>query len=105
MTSRRIVFGLLTAGAAVVLAANAEAQIRKATPKIGDPPEAGNMRLVGMSDLQARSAYQPTIQRQGDRYYAYIGHHGGTPQVPQPMNPLTGKPEYNGTSKIGRAHV
>jgi hypothetical protein len=92
MTSRRIVFGLLTAGAAVVLAANAEAQIRKATPKIGDPPEAGNMRLVGMSDLQARS------QRQGDRYYAYIGHHGGTPQVPQPMNPLTGKPEYNGTS-------
>ena len=28
---------------------------------IGDPPEALNMRLVGYNDLQARSAYQPTI--------------------------------------------
>ena len=46
--------------------------------KIGAPPEATNMRLVGMNDLQARSAYQPTIHKQGDRYIAYIGHHGGT---------------------------
>ena len=28
-------------------------------PKIGDPPEAKNMRLVGFNDLQGRSAYQP----------------------------------------------
>jgi hypothetical protein len=28
---------------------------------IGAPPEASNMRLVGANDLQARSAYQPTI--------------------------------------------
>jgi hypothetical protein len=34
---------------------------------IGAPPEASNMRLVGTSDLQARSAYQPTIHHQGDR--------------------------------------
>ena len=36
------------------------------------------MRLVGYNDLQARSAYQPTIHKQGDRYIAYIGHHGGS---------------------------
>ena len=34
---------------------------------IGAPPEASNMKLVGYSDLQARSAYQPTIHHQGDR--------------------------------------
>ncbi|HEY2876252.1 MAG TPA: hypothetical protein VGJ56_30330, partial [Reyranella sp.] len=42
--------------------------------KIGAPPEASNMKLVGWNDLQARSAYQPTIHKQGDRYIAYIGH-------------------------------
>ena len=66
--------------------------------KIGAPPEAKNMRLVGYSDLQDRSAYQPTIFHQGDRYIAYIGHHGGTPDVPKPINTLTGKAEFNGTS-------
>jgi hypothetical protein len=67
-------------------------------PKVGDPPEASNMRLVGMNDLQARSAYQPTIHRQGNRYIAYIGHHGGTRDVPKPMNPMNGQAEFNGTS-------
>src|ERR1041385_9405892 len=70
------------------------------SPKVGDPPEASNMRLVGMNDLQARSAYQPTIHKQGDRYIAYIGHHGGPPDVPKPLNPLTGQPEFNGTSIV-----
>jgi hypothetical protein len=56
------------------------------------------MRLVGFNDLQGRSAYQPTIHRQGDRWIAYIGHHGGTDAVPKPVNPLTGQPEFNGTS-------
>ncbi len=69
-------------------------------PKIGDPPEASNMRLVGYNDLQHRSAYQPTIHHQGDRYIAYIGHHGGTPEVPKPLNPLTGQNEFNGTSIV-----
>ncbi|MEA2929677.1 MAG: hypothetical protein QOG38_2105 [Hyphomicrobiales bacterium] len=68
--------------------------------KVGDPPEASNMRLVGHSDLQARSAYQPTIHKQGDRYIAYIGHHGGTPDVPKPVNKLTGEAEFNGTSLV-----
>jgi hypothetical protein len=67
-------------------------------PKVGDPPEAQNMRLVGMNDLQARSGYQPTIHKQGNRYIAYIGHHGGTPDVPKPVNRMTGQAEFNGTS-------
>ncbi len=68
--------------------------------KIGAPPEAQNMRLVGYSDLQGRSAYQPVIAHQGDRYIAYVGHHGGTPEVPKPVNKLTGQPEFNGTSIV-----
>jgi hypothetical protein len=51
------------------------------------------MRMVGHDPLQARSAYQPTIHRQGGRFIAYVGHHGGTA-----MNPLTGREEPNGTS-------
>jgi hypothetical protein len=58
-----------------------------------DPPEALNMRLVGSNDLQARSAYQPTIQKQGARWIAYVGHHGD-----RKLNPLTGRIEDNGTS-------
>src|SRR4029079_14733529 len=67
---------------------------------IGAPPEASNMRLVGSNDLQARSAYQPTIHHQGDQWIAYIGHHGGTDAVPAPINPITGKAEPNGTSIV-----
>ena len=67
---------------------------------IGAPPEASNMKLVGSNDLQARSAYQPTIHHQGDRWIAYIGHHGGTDDIPAPVNPLTGKAEPNGTSIV-----
>ncbi|HTM10404.1 MAG TPA: hypothetical protein VL754_18610 [Verrucomicrobiae bacterium] len=57
--------------------------------------EAKNMRLVGADPLQARSAYQPVIERQGERFIAYIGHHGGSA-----VNPLTGKTEANGTSIV-----
>jgi hypothetical protein len=55
--------------------------------------EQRNMRLVGMDDLQARSAYQPVVHHQGARWIAYVGHHGG-----KRMNPLTGQEELNGTS-------
>ena len=58
-------------------------------------PRASNMDLVGYNDLQARSAYQPVIQKQGDRWIAYIGHHGG-----EALNPQTGKMEPNGTSIV-----
>src|SRR5258708_1853793 len=57
------------------------------------------MRLVGFNDLQARSAYQPTIHKQGDRYIAYIGHHGGS-YVQKPVNPISGQAEFNGTSIV-----
>src|SRR6478735_5283275 len=70
------------------------------SPKVGDPPEASNMRLVGFNDLQGRSAYQPTVHHQGNRWIAYIGHHGGTDEIPNPVNPMTGKTEPNGTSIV-----
>src|SRR5678815_5127703 len=69
-------------------------------PQVGDPPEAQNMRLVGMNDLQARSAYQPTIHKQGDRYIAYVGHHGGTPDVPKPKHKLTGQAKFHGAPTL-----
>ena len=72
-------------------------QLRRA-PKLGEPPEAENVRLAGMNNLQARSAYQPLVHKQGDRYIAYVGHHGGTADIPKPLNPLTGQNEFNGTS-------
>ena len=55
--------------------------------------EARNVRRIGFHDLAARSAYQPTIKRQGDRWIAYIGSHGG-----RSVNPLNGQLEENGTS-------
>src|SRR5213592_2526986 len=55
--------------------------------------ERHDMELVGSHDLQGRSAYQPLVHKQGDRWIAYVGHHGGL--LP---NPLTGKQENNGTS-------
>src|SRR5713101_2505068 len=55
--------------------------------------ESRNMELVGSHDLQGRSAYQPLVHRQGDRWIAYIGHHGGLSR-----NPLSGGEEPNGTS-------
>jgi hypothetical protein len=87
-------------GTCALVAALASTFTAAQEQKIGAPPETMNMRLVGYDDLQARSAYQPTIHHQGDRYIAYIGHHGGTPDVPKPMNPLTGQAEFNGTSII-----
>jgi len=65
-------------------------------PALAQPTaRANSMDLVGYNDLQARSAYQPVIQKQGARWIAYIRHHGGE----QP-NPLTGKTEPNGTSIV-----
>jgi len=63
-------------------------------------PEARDMALLGYNDLQARSAYQPTIHEQSGRWIAYIGHHGGTSEIPKPLNTLTGAQEFNGTSLV-----
>jgi hypothetical protein len=83
-----------------MLSGGALAQSQAFGQVIGAPPEASNMKLVGYNDLQARSAYQPTIHHQGDRWIAYIGHHGGTDEIPNPVNPMTGKAEPNGTSIV-----
>jgi hypothetical protein len=92
--------GTAAIGAALVSVTLAMAQTRPKAPAIGDPPETWNMRLVGHEPLQARSAYQPTIVRQGGRYIAYVGHHGGSKENPAPLNALTGKNELNGTSIV-----
>src|SRR5581483_12219999 len=93
MTSKLFMCSML-ALAATAVPSSAQA------PKIGDPPEVRNMRLVGYNDLQGRSAYQPSIHKQGARYIAYIGHHGGTDTIAKPVNPLTGQAEFNGTSIV-----
>jgi hypothetical protein len=76
----------LTAALAILITASAAAQ---------HAAQQSNMELAGYNDLQARSAYQPVIQKQGDRWISYIGHHAGV----QP-NPLTGRQEPNGTSIV-----
>jgi hypothetical protein len=53
------------------------------------------MRPLSHHNLQARSAYQPVIHQQGDRWIAYVGHHGGSA-----LNPMTGQQELNGTSIV-----
>jgi hypothetical protein len=94
--SCRALLGTASIGAIVgLLTIPGLTQTRPQPPKVGDPPEALNMRLVGHNDLQARSAYQPTIFKQGGRYIAYVGHHG---QNPAPHNAMSGKDELNGTS-------
>ena len=72
-------------------AAEDGAIVRPASRKV----ESKNMRLVGYNDLQARSAYQPLIVKQGDKFIAYVGHHGG-----KHVNPMNGQTEDNGTSVI-----
>ncbi len=69
---------------------------RSAAEYRADQEEASNMRLVGFMPLQARSAYQPLVHQQGNRWIAYVGHHGGKPK----LNPLSGAVENNGTSII-----
>jgi hypothetical protein len=80
MTGRHLTFLALS----VALSAGVAAQQRA---------EKKDMELVGYSDLQSRSAYQPVVHKQGDRWILYVGHHGG-----MALNPLTGKQESNGTS-------
>ena len=92
---RHFLFALAAAIALAVLALAPQASAQK----LGDPADANNLRLVGFNDLQARSAYQPTIHKQGELYIAYIGHHGAS-YVREPVNALSGKGELNGTSIV-----
>jgi hypothetical protein len=86
MRYRSMAFAAAALALGLVLASGAVAQRAQ-------QPEKNNMELVGYHDLQGRSAYQPLIHKQGDRWIAYIGHHGD-----EVTNPLTGQREHNGTS-------
>ena len=77
----------------VIIAAGGRAPAQTAATGHGE--ERFNTRLVGMNDLQARSAYQPLPVRQGERRIVYVGHHAG-----EALNPLTGAVEPNGTSVV-----
>jgi hypothetical protein len=90
MTRRLLAF----AAAAILLGAAVAAQ-RQAGHRDGEGADSSNMQLVGHDDLQGRSAYQPEIKRQGYRWIAYVGHHGGSA-----INPITGKEEAHGTSIV-----
>jgi hypothetical protein len=70
------------------------------TARAQSAPEAKDMALLGVNDLQARSAYQPVVREQNGRWILYVGHHGGTESAPKPVNPLTGAAEFNGTSIV-----
>jgi hypothetical protein len=85
--------GLLVLGGA--LCGVLGAQTTQPPTAIQKKARASNMDLVGYNDLQNRSAYQPIVQKQGDHWIAYVGHHGG-----EALNPLTGKTEPNGTSIV-----
>jgi hypothetical protein len=86
-----LVLGLLLVPALAVGAAGRTAAQQTPAPTA----EAHDMALVGHDDLQARSAYQPVIHQQGNRWIAYVGHHGGSAR-----NPLTGEVQPNGTSIV-----
>ena len=66
-------------------------------PGKADEPSTWNMEVVGHDDLQGRSAYQPTLISQNGRVIAYVGHHDNQKPI---VNPMTGKPEINGTSVV-----
>jgi hypothetical protein len=90
LAARALLVGCLTAVAVLgIHAGPAGAQVKKA--------EAKNLKLLGKHDLQARSAYQPTIEFNpvARRWIAYVGHHAGVA-----LNTLTGEEENNGTSLI-----
>jgi len=80
-------------GAQTLLFMFAVIEVSSASAAPPKEPQSENMKLVGYSDLQARTAYQPTIQKQGNQWIAYVGHHGD-----KKVNPLNGKLEDNGTS-------
>ena len=71
------------------------ALVQEPPPNPPDQQSQWNTELVGYSDLQGRSAYQPIIINETGREIAYVGHHTGSA-----MNPITGVVEPNGTSIV-----
>jgi hypothetical protein len=88
-------FGLLLFASSLFIFLPAVARAQCGANCGGKAAEAENIGLVGYNDLQGRGGYIPAIEKQGGRWFAYIGHLSNTP--PQ-LNPLTGQVEPNGTS-------
>ena len=86
---------LAAAGLAVLTLAACQSGPMPNPDRPDNQAEAWNMKVVGFHNLQARSAYQPTIVEQNGRWIAYIGLHGGTR-----MNPMTSQLENNGTAIV-----
>ena len=79
MRQALLIVGLLVAG---------ETRHSAQQQKIGAPPEASNMRLAGWSDLQARSAYQPTDPSARATAGSPISAITAAPTtIPTPVNP------------------
>ena len=81
-------------GFALVLGALLASHVAAQQPAAREA-EQHDMLLLAHDDLQGRSAYQPVIHHQGNRWIAYVGHHGGAR-----LNPLTSQVERNGTSIV-----
>ena len=77
------------------VALTGSAPVQEPPPNPPDQQSQWNMELVGHSDLQGRSAYQPIIINESGHEIAFVGHHTGSA-----MNPLTGAVEPNGTSIV-----
>ena len=90
MTRRHLALAALTILLGVALAAQ-----RQAGNGGEEGVDSNSMQLIGFNDLQGRSAYEPEVRKQGNRWIAYVGHHGGNA-----VNPATGKDEPNGTSIV-----
>ncbi|HZZ93952.1 MAG TPA: hypothetical protein VFE23_15430 [Usitatibacter sp.] len=95
MRLSRTVLGVALAAALPWMTPSLAASTDNNRAYVPTQPDASNMKLVGFHDLQGRSAYQPIAEQQGNRWIAYVGHHGGSA-----LNPLTGQVESNGTSIV-----
>lgn len=84
---------LLGAAAVMTLAACGTDPGGQPSAGTADAAEALNMRLVGLHDLQGRSAYQPVVHNYAGRYILFVGQHAG-----EAVNPVTGVTERNGMS-------
>lgn len=92
-----IVLAVTTAGLMLVIAPRLGlgSQQQAVVQAAQQGAEMHNMRLVGFHDLQGRGSYQPVVQRQGERWIAYLGSHGGVR-----YNSVSGQDERNGTSIV-----
>ncbi len=84
---------LLGAGLAMTLAACGTDPGGETPAAAAEEAEALNMRLVGVHDLQGRSAYQPVVHNYAGRYILFVGHHAG-----EAFDPVAGVTERNGMS-------